>query len=133
MSSQNRYYEKNREAILAKMKERNQKYAAERKEFLRQNPDEVETERQLYKDKYYRHQASKAKKQIEAWIKSDKVSAETKDWLRAMLKHKYYLAMKPSVFRDLEQMCVKQMEERISPTNQNAEEAEAECLAATRV
>lgn len=127
--ARSRYYAKNRETILAQMKARNEKRALERKEFLRQNPEEVSTEREIYREKYYRHQSSKAKKQIDAWLKADGVSSETKEWLRVMLKEKYYLAMKPSVFRDLEQMCVRQ-EAKKSPPRDSIDYASQEAAPA---
>jgi hypothetical protein len=96
-SSYQRYYEKNKEDLKAKMRERD----AERREILRrhlaENPEEVGLEREKMRDKYYNNIGNKMRREIESMIKSNSVSDVGRAFLTECLVDDKYKAFTPKM------------------------------------
>jgi hypothetical protein len=90
-----RYYEKNREVLLAKMRERDADRRADRAQYLLEHPEEVELERERMRDKYHNWTANKCKRQMEAWIADPQVKDEIKAFFRLLIADDKYKTMKP--------------------------------------
>jgi hypothetical protein len=77
-----RYYEKNRDVLLERMRERDAHRREAKRELLATNPELVDGEREKMRQKYYRRVASQVKKQIDEWL-ADKATTEAfKTFLR---------------------------------------------------
>jgi len=90
-----RYYEKNREALMAKMRERDAERRAERAQYLAEHPEEVELEREKMRGKYHNGLANKCRRQMEAWIADPDVKEEAKAFFRLLIADDKYKTMKP--------------------------------------
>jgi len=77
-----RYYEKNREALLERMRTRD----AQRREAIRQltasSPEALEAEREKMRIKYHKRIASQVKRQIDEWLASKDITESFKTFLR---------------------------------------------------
>ena len=93
--AQRRYYEKNREAIMSRMRERDAERRAERAQYLAEHPEEVELEREKMRGKYHNGLANKCRRQMEAWIANPDVKEEAKAFFRLLLADDKYKTMKP--------------------------------------
>jgi hypothetical protein len=100
--AQKRYYEKNREALTIKMRERDAQRRAERTTYLLEHPDEVDLEREKMRGKYHNWTANKCKRQMEIWIGDPDVAEEAKAFFRLLLSDEKYKGLKPKA---LLQMC----------------------------
>ena len=90
-----RYYEKNREILTAKMRERDAKRRAERAKFIEEHPEEIELEREKMRGKYHNWTANKCKKQMDTWIADPNVKEEVKAFFRLLLVDDKFKALKP--------------------------------------
>jgi hypothetical protein len=97
--AQKRYYEKNREALTARMRERNAERRAELKKHLEEHPEDVELQREKMRGKYHNWTANKCKKQMEAWIADPEVQDEAKAFFRMLIADDKYKALKPKALR----------------------------------
>ena len=93
--TQKRYYERNREALTAKMRERDSERRAVRAQYLADHPDEVGLEREKMRGKYHNWTANKCKRQMEVWIADPKVQEEAKTFFRLLIADDKYKCMKP--------------------------------------
>ena len=93
--SYRKYYEKNRESITAKMRERDAQRRADRTQYLREHPDEVELEREKMRGRYHNWMGNKCKRQMEAWVNDPSVKEEVKAFFRLLLLDEKYKGMKP--------------------------------------
>jgi hypothetical protein len=100
--AQKRYYEKNREALTIKMRERDAQRRADRTQYLLEHPEEVDLEREKMRGKYHNWKANKCKLQMEVWIADPDVREEAKAFFRLLLSEDKYKTMKPKA---LLQMC----------------------------
>lgn len=93
--AQRRYYEKNREALTAKMRERDAERRAERAKYLEEHPEEIDLEREKMRGKYHNWTANKCKRQMEMWIADPEVKEEAKAFFRLLLADDKYKGLKP--------------------------------------
>jgi hypothetical protein len=93
--AQKRYYEKNRETLTAKMRERDAERRAEKAKYLEEHPDEVGLEREKMRGKYHNWTANKCKRQMELWIADPEVKEEAKAFFRLLLADDKYKSLKP--------------------------------------
>ena len=97
-----RYYEKNRDKILERMRTRDTERREERRQHLLTNPDDADLEREKMRGKYHNGVANKCKRQMEAWIDNPLVPEEAKRFFRYLLADDKYKGLKP---RALHLMC----------------------------
>jgi hypothetical protein len=90
-----RYYEKNRDALTAKMRERDAQRRADRAQHLLEHPEEVDLEREKMRGKYHNWTANKCKRQMEVWIADPEVKEEAKAFFRLLIADDKYKTMKP--------------------------------------
>jgi len=93
--AQKRYYEKNRDALLVKMRERDAERRAEKSKYLTDHPEEVGLEREKMRGKYHNWTANKCKRQMEAWIADPDVREEAKAFFRLLISDDKYKGLKP--------------------------------------
>ena len=80
-----RYYEKNREQILSRMKERNAERRRAVKEEAFKTPDGVEAWREENRERYYRSVESKTTKQLNVWMNDPDICDTFKKFLKECL------------------------------------------------
>lgn len=99
--SMKRYYEKNREAITARMRERYaEKKAAEESTEL--TPEEMAKWREAMREKYHNGVANKTRRQIEIWVEDDRFEEGFKVFLRDYcLKDEKYKCFTPKMMEML--------------------------------
>lgn len=90
-----RYYEKNREVLLMRMRERDTQRRADRAQYLLEHPEEIDLEREKMRGKYHNWTGNKCKRQMEAWIADPQVKDEVKAFFRMLLADEKYKSMKP--------------------------------------
>jgi len=93
--AQRRYYEKNREALMVKMREKDAQRRAARAQYLSEHPEEVDLERERMRGKYHNGLANKCRRQMEAWIADPEVKEEAKAFFRLLIADDKYKTMKP--------------------------------------
>lgn len=99
--SQKRYYDKNRESILLKMRTRETERRASRGAFLDTHPDEAELERVRMRDKYHIYTTNKCRAQLEEWIRDPDSSPESVAFFKLLVADERYRALKPKTLQHL--------------------------------
>lgn len=113
LTPQQRWYQKNREKQKEKQRQRSRELTQQRKEYLQQNPEEIEAIREQWREKYHRSVTSTIKKRIEELLDHPLTASPTKALLRTILKEETYKTMKK---RDMSAI------EKLANINNGAEE-----------
>ena len=83
------YYQRNREVIIGKMRERNKALREEKKREALKSPEALEAWREDNREKYYRARESKITNQLKTWLDDRCVSETFKKFLKECLwEHK---------------------------------------------
>jgi len=99
--SYRRYYEKNRETIIARQRERYIEWKAKRDEELAKDPKLWDVEREKAREKYHKRVASKVKKLIDGWLADSRTSDTFKAFLQTTLKDDKYKTFTPKTMEQL--------------------------------
>jgi hypothetical protein len=103
--SYKKYYEANKEAICARMREREAEKRLARRQYLAQHPEEIEAEREKNRSKYYTWKGNKILKRLNEWLKDDTISDSFKEFIRNhCLLNDTYAIFTPSDMATLEAM-----------------------------
>ena len=104
-SAYQRYYAKNREQILARMRERAATKREERRQAARQSAEALNDYRECLRDKYHRGIESKTTKQLKLWMDDPGIAKEFKQFLKACVwEHKSRLS--PAFVRGLGRLSI---------------------------
>jgi hypothetical protein len=93
--AQKRYYEKNRDVLTIKMRERDAERRADRAKYLEEHPEEIDFEREKMRGKYHNWTGNKCKRQMEIWIADPEVQDEVKAFFRLLIADDKYKSLKP--------------------------------------
>jgi hypothetical protein len=96
-----RYYEKNREAIVGRMRELSARVREERRQYLAEHPEEMEAQREKYREKYYNCNANKNRRQLEEWIDLPEVKEEAKAFFRLMIAEEGYRTLTRNALKQI--------------------------------
>jgi hypothetical protein len=100
-----RYYEKNRAALLERMRERDALRREIKRELLATNPELLEEERERMRAKYHKRVASQVKRQIDDWMADKDVTECFKAFLRdCCLKDEKYKMLTLKTLRQLKDL-----------------------------
>jgi hypothetical protein len=99
--AQKRYYEKNRDVLTAKMRERDTQRRADRAKYLEEHPEEIDLEREKMRGKYHNWTANKCKRQMEVWIDDPEIKDEIKAFFRLLISDDKYKTMKPKALMSI--------------------------------
>jgi hypothetical protein len=103
--SYKKYYEANKEAICARMREREAEKRVELRQHLAQHPEDLPKVREKNRAKYHTWKANKILKQLNAWLNDDTVSDSFKEFIKNhCLLNNTYAVFTPSDIRTLEAM-----------------------------
>ena len=103
--SYKKYYEANKEAICARMREREAEKRVELRQHLAQHPEDLPKVREKNRAKYHTWKANKILKQLNAWLKDELVSDSFKEFIKNhCLLNNTYAVFTPSDIRTLEAM-----------------------------
>ena len=115
------WYEKNREAVRAKQRERDAVRLAERRTFLAEHPELIDDERRKYRQKYHRVRQNKMKRLMEELV-AKLEDEEAKQLIQNMIDNDAYVAFTPSMFQRL----AKSVSASDSEENESSDGADAE-------
>lgn len=93
--SYRRYYEKNRDEILVRMRDRYVSWKAKRDEDLANDPSLLEGEREAARAKYHSQQARKTKRLIDGYLADTTTPDTLKAFLQNCLKDDKYKSFTP--------------------------------------
>jgi hypothetical protein len=100
-----RYYEKNRDVLLERMRQRDAERRATKRELLDSNPDLLEEEREKMRQKYYRRVSTQVKKQIDEWLLDKTITDTFKTFLRdCCIKDDKYKTLTLKTLRQLKEL-----------------------------
>ena len=117
--SYKKYYEANKEAICARMREREAEKRLARRQYLAQHPEEIEAEREKNRSKYYTWKGNKILKRLNEWLKDDTISDSFKEFIRNhCLLNDTYAIFTPSDMATLEAMPKKKVINADKPVNE---------------
>jgi hypothetical protein len=103
--SYKKYYETNKEAICARMREREAEKRVELRQHLAEHPEDLPKVREKNRAKYHTWEANKILKQLNAWLKDELVSDSFKEFIKNhCLLNNTYAVFTPSDIRTLEAM-----------------------------
>jgi len=103
--SYKKYYETNKEAICARMREREAEKRIELRQHLAQHPEDLPKVREKNRAKYHTWKANKILKQLQLWLNDDTVSDSFKEFIKNhCLLNNTYAVFTPSDIRTLEAM-----------------------------
>lgn len=104
-ASYKKYYEANKEAICARMREREAEKREELRQHLAQHPEDLPKVREKNRAKYHTWKANKILKQLNAWLNDEAVCDSFKEFIRKhCLLNNTYAVFTPSDIRTLEAM-----------------------------
>jgi hypothetical protein len=88
-----KYYDANREKLIADMRERDAERREAKRKHLAEHPEDVEAERQRMRDKYHKHKAKVIKTMLEQLVENPITNANTKTFIKeSLLKNDVYTA-----------------------------------------
>jgi hypothetical protein len=116
-ASQQRYYEKNREELKARMRERDAIRREQLRQYLTDNPEDIEVVREKMREKYYTTTGNKMKREITLIINSPNTSEAGRAFLRECLASKTYNAFTPKMVESLKVIYAVNPIEQIIPNN----------------
>jgi hypothetical protein len=96
------WYEKNRDAVRAKQRERDATRLAERRQQLAEHPELVEEERMKYRQKYHRVRQNKMKRELEK-LEASLTDEEAKQLVKNIIDNEAYRSFTPSMMKRLAQ------------------------------
>jgi hypothetical protein len=99
--SYRRYYEKNRDAILQRMRDRYVTEKAKRDGEIANEPELVEVEREKMRAKYQKRVSNKTRRLIEGWLADSRTSDTFKAFLQTCLKDDKYKSFTPKTLEQL--------------------------------
>lgn len=103
--SYKKYYEANKTAICARMREREAAKRIELRQHLAQHPEDLPKVREKNRAKYHTWKANKILKQLQAWLSDELVSDSFKEFIKNhCLLNNTYALFTPSDIRTLEAM-----------------------------
>lgn len=103
--SYKKYYEANKEAICARMREREAEKRVELRQHLAEHPEDLPKVREKNRAKYHTWKANKILKQLNAWLNDETVSDSFKEFIKNhCLLNNTYAVFTPSDIRTLEAM-----------------------------
>ena len=103
--SYKKYYEANKEAICARMREREAEKRVELRQHLAQHPEDLPKVREKNRAKYHTWKANKILKQLNAWLNDETVCDSFKEFIKNhCLLNNTYAVFTPSDIRTLEAM-----------------------------
>jgi hypothetical protein len=103
--SYKKYYETNKEAICARMREREAEKREELRQHLAQHPEDLPKVREKNRAKYHTWKANKILKQLNAWLNDETVCDSFKEFIKNhCLLNNTYAVFTPSDIRTLEAM-----------------------------
>jgi len=103
--SYKKYYETNKEAICARMREREAEKRIELRQHLAQHPEDLPKVREKNRAKYHTWKANKILKQLQVWLNDEAVSDSFKEFIKNhCLLNNTYAVFTPSDIRTLEAM-----------------------------
>jgi len=103
--SYRKYYEANKEAICARMREREAEKRLARRQYLAHHPEEIDAEREKNRSKYHTWKGNKILKRLNEWLNDDKVCDTFKAFIRNhCLLNDTYAIFTPSDLATLEAM-----------------------------
>jgi AcrR family transcriptional regulator len=114
-ASQQRYYEKNKEELKARMRERDAIKREQLRQYLAANPADVEVVREKMREKYYKTASNKVKREIMLIINSTNTSDAGKAFLRECLIDKKYTAFTPKMIESIKVMYAVNAIEQLTP------------------
>lgn len=104
-ASYKKYYEANKEAICARMRERESQKREARRQHLAYHPEDVEAEREKNRNKYHTWKSNKILKRLNEWLKDDGVNETFKTFIRNhCLANDTYVIFTPKDLATLEAM-----------------------------
>ena len=103
--SYKKYYEANKEAICARMREREAEKRVELRQHLAEHPEDLPKVREKNRAKYHTWKANKILKQLNAWLNDETVCDSFKEFIKNhCLLNNTYAVFTPSDIRTLEAM-----------------------------
>jgi hypothetical protein len=103
--SYKKYYEANKTAICARMREREAAKRIELRQHLAQHPEDLPKVREKNRAKYHTWKANKILKQLQAWLSDELVGDSFKEFIKNhCLLNNTYALFTPSDIRTLEAM-----------------------------
>lgn len=99
--SYRRYYEKNRDEILVRMRERYVTWKAKRDEDLAKDPSLWDVEREKAREKYHNRQAKITKTLIDGYLADSSTPDTLKAFLRTCLKDDKYKTFSPKAMKQI--------------------------------
>jgi hypothetical protein len=99
---QKTYYERNRDEIKERMRERYYKKQHDLHEAMKDDEELREKVRASYRKKYYRRSAAIAKEQIKHWLESEEVKEEVKTFLKGILASDAHTILTPKLLNTLD-------------------------------
>lgn len=101
-NSYTKYYNANRDALTAKMRERDAIRREEKRQYLLEHPEEIDAEREKYRNKYQTTKVNRVKRIITEWLDNPVVNAPTKQFLQDLINTEKYKTLTPKLMGHLE-------------------------------
>lgn len=91
--SYTKYYEANRERLIAEMRDRDAQRREAKRQHLAEHPEEVEAEREKLRNKYHKHKAKVMKTMLTQLVENPLTNGNTKQFIQeSLLKNDVYTA-----------------------------------------
>ena len=104
LSAQQRWYYKNREKEIERMRSKTKERAELRKQYIEEHPEEIEFFREEWRKQYRNKITNSIKKQIEKWIINPLLTKAQRSTLETVLIEKTFTTMTKRDLKSLEKM-----------------------------